>query len=65
MATHSMFSYLKYCVDKNYYLNLHRPSLWFEVKNLCFQTTSELDAAKYEGEKSKKLFDEMTKKLKR
>ena len=34
-------------MDKNYYLNLLRPSLWFEVTNLCFQTTSELDAAKY------------------
>lgn len=55
---------VKYYEDKNYYSNLYRPSLWFEVKNLCFQTTSELDTAKYKGIKrrEKKMCDEMTKK---
>lgn len=35
--------------SKNYYMNPNRPSLWSEVKNLSFQTTSELDTAEYEG----------------
>lgn len=50
----------------NYFPNLHPPSLWFEMKNHCFQTTSALYTAKHMGEKKREnSCDEMTKNSKR